>query len=67
MLCAIIYLLENNSVASMTNSLGKKKDCKVKFVPQHLPATMEGLCSSGVHRADLCYYTETHPEYFTTV
>lgn len=67
MLCAIIYLLENTSVTSMTNSLGKIKDSKVKFVPQHVQATMEGLCSSEVHRADLCHHTEILPQYFPTV
>lgn len=67
MICAIIYLLEKTSVASMINSLEKKKDWKVKFVPQHLQATMEALHSSEVHRADLCHYTEIPPEYFPTV
>lgn len=67
MFCAIIYLLESTSVASMTNSLGKKKDWKIKFVTQHLKATTEGLCSSEVHRADLCHYTEIPLEYFTVV
>lgn len=67
MLCAIIYLLEKTSVAIMANSLEKKKDWRVKFVPQHLQATMEWLHSSEVHRADLCHHTETPPEYFPTV
>lgn len=65
--CAIIYLLEKTSAASMTNSLGKKKGWKVKFAPQHLQATMEELRSSEMHRADLCHYTEIPPEYFPTV